>query len=140
MQLKIKKLRPDAIVPSFAHPGDAGIDLYTPDELTIQPGERVSAPIGLAMEIPDGHVGLLWDKSGLSHKHGLKSFGGVIDAGYRGEFKIGLMNLSNKPYTFAAGDKIIQMLVMPVLRPEVIEADELSDSVRGEGGFGSTGK
>ena len=140
MQLKIKKLRPDVKVPSYAHTGDAGFDVYIPDDLTIQPGERLSIPLGLAMEIPEGHTGLLLDKSGLSHKHGLKSFGGVIDAGYRGEFHVGIMNLSDKPYSFAKGDKIIQMLIMPVVHADIIETDTLSDSTRGTGAFGSSGK
>ncbi len=140
MQLKIKKLRPDTKLPTYAHPGDAGFDLYIPDDLTIQPGERLSIPLGLAMEIPDGYTGLLLDKSGLSHKHGLKSFGGVIDAGYRGEFHAGIMNLSDKPYTFSKGDKIMQMLIMPVAHADIIESDSLSESPRGAGAFGSSGK
>lgn len=140
MQLKIKKLRDDAKLPTYAHPGDAGFDLFIPDSLTIQPGERLSIPLGLAMEIPDGFTGLLLDKSGLSHKHGLKSFGGVIDAGYRGEFHVGLMNLSDKAYTFEKGDKIIQMLIMPVAHVAIVESDTLSDSARGSGAFGSSGK
>jgi len=140
MQLKIKKLRDDAKLPIYAHPGDAGFDLFIPDSLTIQPGERLSIPLGLAMEIPNGYTGLLLDKSGLSHKHGLKSFGGVIDAGYRGEFHVGIMNLSDKAYTFEKGDKIIQMLIMPVAHVNITEASELSESVRGTGAFGSSGK
>lgn len=140
MQLKIKKLRDDAKLPSYAHHGDAGFDLYIPDDLTIEPGARLSIPLGLAMEIPDGHTGLLLDKSGLSHKHGLKSFGGVIDAGYRGEFHVGIMNLSDKAYSFSKGDKIIQMLIMPVVHADIVEAGELSESQRGTGAFGSSGK
>jgi dUTP diphosphatase len=92
------------------------------------------------MEIPEGHAGLLLDKSGLSHKNGLKSFGGVIDSGYRGEIHAGIMNLSGEPYTFQKGDKIIQMLIMPVQTVEIIESDELSDTERGSGAFGSSGK
>lgn len=140
MDLKIKKLRDDAKLPTYAHIGDAGFDLYIPDDLTIKSGERLSIPLGLAMEIPDGYTGLLLDKSGLSHKHGLKSFGGVIDAGYRGEFHVGIMNLSDKDYTFSKGDKIIQMLIMPVARMNIIEANELTESDRGTGAFGSSGK
>lgn len=140
MQLKIKKLSPDAKIPTYAHPGDAGFDLFVPNDIVINPGERLSIPLGLALEIPDGFTGLLLDKSGLSHKHGLKSFGGVIDAGYRGEFHVGLVNLGDKPYSFAKGDKIIQMLIMPVAHAEIIESTELSESSRGEGAFGSSGK
>lgn len=140
MELKIKRLRPDITLPSYAHPGDAGMDLYVPDQLTIAPGKRLSIPLGLSVEIPDGYVILFFDKSGLSHKHGLKSFGGVIDSGYRGELKVGIMNLSDIPYTFNTGDKIIQMLIMPVMHAHISEVDELSDSQRGERGFGSSGK
>ena len=140
MQLKIKKLHPDAKIPHFAHEGDAGLDLYVPETLELAAGERKSIPLGLAFEIPAGYVGLLWDKSGISHKHGIKSFGGVIDAGYRGEVSVGLMNLSDKPYTFEKGHKIIQLLIQPIEHPEIVETDELAPSQRGEGGFGSTGK
>lgn len=140
MNLKIKKLREDAKLPTYAHIGDAGFDLYIPNDLTIKSGERLSIPLGLAMEIPEGYTGLLLDKSGLSHKHGLKSFGGVIDAGYRGEFHVGIMNLSDKDYSFSKGDKIIQMLIMPVARMNIIEANELTESDRGTGAFGSSGK
>lgn len=140
MQLKIKKIHPQVKIPSYAHSGDAGFDLFIPEEVTIQPGERLSIPLGLALEIPDGHAGLLLDKSGLSHKHGLKSFGGVIDAGYRGEVHAGIMNLGTLPYTLNAGDKIIQMLIMPVIRVDIQEVEELSQSDRGAGAFGSSGK
>jgi dUTP pyrophosphatase len=140
MHIHIQKLHTDARIPTYAHQGDAGFDIYIPYELTILPKERRSIPVGLAIEIPDGYVGLLFDKSGLSHTHGLKSYGGVIDAGFRGEIRVGLMNLSDTPYTFAQGDKLIQMLIMPVVRAEIIETDSLSDSDRGSGGFGSSGK
>lgn len=140
MQIKIKKLHPDLRIPSYAHPGDAGFDLFCNEKVTLEPGERKSIPLGLAVEIPDGYVALLFDKSRLSHIHGLKCFGGVMDSGYRGEYAVGLMNLSDKPYTFEKGDKIVQMLVMPVIRGVIEEVDELSDSSRGTGGFGSSGK
>lgn len=140
MQLKIKKLRPDIKLPTYGHAGDAGFDVYIPTEVTIQPGERKTIPLGLALEIPEGYAGLLLDKSSLSHKHGIQSFGGIIDSGYRGEFHAGIMNCSDKPYTFEKGDKIIQMLIMPVAHVDIVEAEELSASARGKGSFGSTGK
>jgi dUTP pyrophosphatase len=140
MIIKVKKIHPDAKIPCFAHPDDAGMDLYVPETVVLLPGERKSIPLGLAVEIPFGYVMLMWDKSGLSHKHGVKSFGGVIDAGYRGEIHVGVMNLSDKPYTFEKGHKIIQFLIQPVEHPTVVETDELSPSERGEGGLGSTGK
>jgi len=140
MKLKIKKIHPDAKIPEFAHPGDAGMDLYVPERVTLAPGQRKSIGLGIAMEIPDGHVGLMWDKSGLSHKYGVKSFGGVIDAGYRGEIHAGVMNLSRETYIFEKGHKIIQILIQKIDQPKIVVVDELSDSVRGEGGFGSSGK
>ncbi|MES2223840.1 MAG: dUTP diphosphatase [Patescibacteria group bacterium] len=140
MKLKIKKIHPDAKIPHYAHQGDAGFDLFVPESVTLDAQERKSIPLGLAVEIPDGYAGLLLDKSGLSHKHGLKSFGGVIDSGYRGEIHAGIMNLGDKPYILEKGHKIIQMLIMPVQFVDIEEADELSNSERGEGAFGSSGK
>lgn len=140
MQIKIKKIHPDARIPEFAHEGDAGMDLHVPETVRLLPGERKSIPLGLAFEIPPGYVGLMWDKSGLSHKYGVKTFGGVIDAGYRGEVHAGVMNLSGTPYTFEKGHKIVQILIQSVEHPEVVVVEELSPSERGVGGFGSTGK
>ena len=140
MELKIKKLHTDAKVPSYAHPGDAGFDLYAIEEVAIPVGVRVLIGTGIAMDIPDGFVGLIWDKSGLSTTHGLKTLGGVVDAGYRGEVKVGMVNLGTEEYTLSAGHKIAQMLIQKVERAEIIEVAELSETVRGEGGFGSTGK
>ncbi len=140
MNLKIKKVHPNAKIPKYAHHGDAGFDLYIPERFVINPGERKSIPLGIAMEIPYGFAGLLLDKSGLSHKHGLKSFGGVIDSGYRGQLHAGIMNLGTEPYTFEPGDKIIQMLIMPVETVDILEVEVLTDSERGQGAFGSSGK
>lgn len=140
MQLKFKKLHPDAIAPSFAHATDAGLDLCAVAGVTIAPGERVSIPTGLAFEIPVGYVGLIWDKSGLSHKGGLKSLGGVVDAGYRGEVFVGLLNAGQEPYSFAVGDKVGQILIQKIEQPTLVEATELTPADRGEGAFGSTGK
>jgi dUTP pyrophosphatase len=139
MQLKLKKLHPDAKVPSYAYRGDAGMDLYVPENIIIKVGERKTIPLGIAIEIPDGYVGLMFDKSSLSHKHGLKTYGNVIDSGYRGEIHVGIMNLSDKDYELKTGDKIIQMLIMPVFQVEVVVVDELSGSDRGDGNFGSSG-
>lgn len=140
MKLKIKKIHKNATIPSFAHPGDAGMDLHVPEQVEIKAGERKSIPLGLAFEIPEGYVGLMWDKSGLSHKHGIKTFGGVIDSGYRGEVHAGVMNLSTETYVFEKGHKITQLVIQKVEHPEIVEVEELSSSVRGHGAFGSSGK
>ena len=140
MKLNIKKLDEKAIVPNYAHPNDAGMDLFAIEEVLIKSGERVQVKTGIAMSIPDGHVGLIWDKSGLSHKFGLKVLGGVIDAGYRGEIMIGMINLGSEDYIVEVGNKVAQILIQKVEQPEIIEVEELTDSVRGDKGFGSTGK
>ncbi len=140
MKLLIKKLHPEAKVPAFAHVTDAGLDLCAVETVTIAPGERTSIATGIAMAIPEGHVGLVWDKSGIAHKGGLKTLGGVIDAGYRGEIFVGLLNTGDVPYTFEAGHKVAQILIQAIVQPELVETDELPEADRGEKAFGSTGK
>lgn len=140
MEIKVKKIHPDAKLPTYAHHGDAGFDLYAIESVTVPAGERVLVSTGIAIEIPEGYVGLIWDKSGLSMNHGLKNLGGVIDAGYRGEIKAGFVNLSKQDYTITVGHKVAQMLIQKVERAEIKEVEELSDTTRGHGGFGSTGK
>ena len=140
MQLKVKKLIDDAIIPKFALSGDAGLDIYSISDYCIEPWTFCAVDTGIAMEIPVGYVGLVWDKSGVAIKNGIKILGGVVDASYRGEIKIGLVNLSDKNYVINKGDKVAQMLIQKFESPEIIEATELSDSERGAGAFGSTGK
>jgi len=140
MKLKIKRLDSSVNLPTYAHIGDAAFDLYASRDITLKPGERMSIPTGLSMEIPDGHVGLIWDKSGLSHKHGLKTFGGVIDAGYRGEILVGMMNLGTEAYTFEKNHKLAQMIIQKREKVDIIEVEKLSDTDRSDRGIGSTGK
>jgi dUTP pyrophosphatase len=140
MKLKIKKLHPDAVIPKHAHATDAGMDLFALDAFEMAPNERKSIALGIAIEIPEGYVGLIWDKSGLSHKYGIKTFGGVIDSGYRGELHVGLMNLADESFRFEKGHKVAQLLIQKVEYIDFEEAGELSQTTRGEGGFGSTGK
>lgn len=140
MKLKIKKMHPEAKLPSYAHPYDAGMDLFALEEVKIKPGETARIRSGVALEIPEGFVGLCWDKSGLSMKNGIKVLAGVIDSGFRGELVMGVINLGKEEYTFEKGHKVMQMLVQPVEIMEIIETEELSETSRGEGGFGSTGK
>lgn len=139
MKVLIKKLRDDARIPTRAHHDDAGIDLYACGEHVVAPGETATIPLGVAFEIPLGYVGLIWDKSSIGSKS-IKTLCGVIDAGYRGEVKIMLHNLSAEAYTFEHGHKVAQMLIQTVELCEVEEVSELSESARGEGAFGSTGK
>ncbi|HNZ55363.1 MAG TPA: dUTP diphosphatase [Candidatus Paceibacterota bacterium] len=140
MIIKIKKLNPEAKLPIYAHPGDAGMDFFALAETEIKPGEVVRVKTGIALELPVGYVGLIWDKSGLAANHGLKTMAGVLDAGYRGELQIVVTNLSKEIYSIKKHDKVAQMLIQRIESPELIEVDELSDTSRGEGGFGSTGK
>ena len=140
MKLKIKKLHADAILPKYATKDDAGMDLFAIESVELAPLERGQIGIGIAMEIPEGYVGLVWDKSGLSHKFGIKTLGGVIDSGYRGEIKVGVINLGKEKYIFEKGHKVAQMIIQKKETPEIIETEELADSERGHGAFGSTGK
>jgi dUTP pyrophosphatase len=137
--IKVKKLSIDAILPSYSHSDDAGMDFFSNVTFTLKPKERVLVTTGISMAIPKGYVGLIWDKSGIATKHGIKTMAGVIDSGYRGEIKILVNNLSDSPYTIEKGKKIAQMLIQPVEQKKIIEVSELDESDRGEGGFGSTG-
>ncbi len=140
MLLKIKKLSKDAILPSYAHEDDAGMDLFSVEDVLILKGQRVQVSTGIATEIPKGHVGLIWDKSGLSHKYGLKTLGGVIDSSYRGEIKVGMINLGDEDYKIEKGHKVAQMIIQEKITMQIMEVDDLEDSARGDGAFGSTGK
>lgn len=136
---KFKKLVPEAIIPRYALPGDAGLDLYSVEDTVIGPGERFAVPTGLAIELPEGYVALVWGKSGIALRSGVTTFGGVIEHTYRGEYKIILYNSSAEPYHIKKGDKIAQLLIQPIVTAEIIEVNELSETVRGAGGFGHTG-
>ena len=137
MHIKAKKIHPEAIIPSHLLRGDAGLDLCSVVDVTIKPGERELVPTGLAFELPAGYVALIWDKSGVAWKGGIKTMGGVIEHSYRGEYKIIMHNTGETDYIVKKGDKIAQMLIQPIMSVEVEEATELSESVRGGHGFGS---
>ena len=138
--LKIKRLDKEATLPKYAHEGDAGLDLFSAEDYILKPNERKAFKTGIAMAIPKGYVGLVWDKSGLAAKHGIKTMAGVVDSGYRGEVLVVLKNLGEKPVQIEKNMKIAQMLIQPVESKNIIEVDDLEDTGRGQGGFGSTGK
>jgi len=138
MELKVKRIHPDAKLPIYGHPGDAGLDLFSIADRELAPGEVFAVPTGVQIAVPPGHVGLVWDKSGISLK-GVHRLAGVIDAGYRGEIQVVMINLGGTPFAIRKGMKIAQMLVQPVTSVTVVESDALDDTSRGEGGFGSTG-
>lgn len=143
MDLQVTKLHIDAVLPTRAHPGDAGLDLYSIEGGHIGPGERWSLGTGIAVEIPEGHAGLVLPRSGLAREHGitLVNSPGLIDAGYRGEIRVLLLNTDPaETVRIEAGARIAQLVVSPVSLAEPVEVAELSDSARGDGGFGSTGR
>lgn len=139
MKIKIKKLNEDAIIPHYVHEGDAGMDIYSVEDVVIESKKRVVVSTGISIELPRGYVSLIWDKSGLAAKHGIKTMAGVCDAGYRGEYKIVLLNTSEESYEIKKGDKIAQILIQKIENPEIEKVKELEETKRGEGGFGSTG-
>ena len=138
MELKVKRIHPEAKLPVYGHPGDAGLDLFSAVDRELGPGDVFAVPTGIQIAIPPGHVGLIWDKSGISLM-GVHRLAGVIDAGYRGEVQVVLANLGDGPFAVKKGQKIAQMLVQSVAAVTVVEAESLDDTSRGEGGFGSTG-
>ena len=140
LEIQIKKVEADAKIPDQPYEGDAGFDLYAQEEVTLEPMERTGVRTGIALAIPKGYVGLIWDKSGIAIKTGHKTLAGVIDAGYRGEVLAGIINLSDKPHTFSKGDKVAQMLIQKVEEIKIQEVENLDETERGEKGFGSSGK
>lgn len=142
MILKFKKLVPDAVLPAYAHPGDAGMDLRSVEELTIPAGARALVHTGLVMMLPPGYEAQVRPRSGLALKHGVTVLNtpGTIDAGYRGEVGVILVNFGDREFAVAKGDRIAQMVIAPVTQPEkIMEVAEIDATDRGAGGFGSTG-
>lgn len=143
--LKIKKLNEKAVIPERATPGSAGMDLYAvlDEPITLKAGETALIPTGLAIALESANeVALIFPRSGLSIKHGIGLLNsvGVIDSDYRGEIKVGVINQINKPYTIEPNERIAQMVIMPVSLPTILEVEELDETERGEGGFGSTNR
>jgi dUTP pyrophosphatase len=139
MELKVNKIHPDARLPQYSHKGDAGLDLFSSVDCVLKKGEVKPIPSGIRMAIPEGHVGLIWDKSGVSLK-GVHRLAGVIDSGYRGEVRVVMVNFGEETFVIKKGMKIAQLLIQPVMEVEVVEAEELEKTSRGKNGFGSTGK
>lgn len=139
MKIKIKKLNPNCIIPSYAHPGDAGLDLYSLEDYELKPGERKRFDLGFALEFPQGYVALTRDRGSLSTQ-AIHNVGGVFDCTYRGEYNCSLINLSDKTFAIKKGDRIAQLIIFPIAYAELEESNELSPTSRGDGRFGSTGK
>ncbi|CAB4771918.1 unannotated protein [freshwater metagenome] len=142
LSVPVVRLDPDLPLPSYAHPGDAGADLLTTVDVVLAPGERALVPTGVALAIPEGYVGLVHPRSGLAARHGLSIVNtpGTVDAGYRGEVKVLLVNLDpREPVELRRGDRVAQLVLQRVERAGFVEVDALPDSARGAGGYGSTG-
>ncbi len=141
-ELPVQRLHADAVLPAYAHEGDAGLDLTSVAAVTLAPGERTAVPTGLAMAIPAGWVGLVHPRSGLARRHGITvaNAPGTIDAGYRGEVLVLLVNLGAEDVSLAAGERVAQLVLQRVGQAEVVEVASLDDTSRGGGGFGSTGR
>jgi dUTP pyrophosphatase len=140
--VQIRRFDPEAPLPSYAHPGDAGADLTTTVDVRLEPGERALVPTGIGIALPPGYVGLVHPRSGLAARCGLSIVNapGTVDAGYRGEIKVALVNLDARaPVVLRRGDRIAQLVVQQVERATFVEVDDLPVSVRGDGGHGSTG-
>ena len=144
MKIAVKKLHPDALLPTYGSAEAAGADLYAclDAPVTIEPGQTAFIPTGLALEVPQGCAGLIYARSGLACKKGLAPANkvGVVDSDYRGEVKIALHNHGTQPQIVGPGERVAQFIITPVLTPAYEEVEDLSDTARGAGGFGSTGK
>lgn len=138
-KIRVRRVSPDATLPTRAHPDDAGLDLYCTEDFTLQPESGRAIKTGIALALPQGYVGLVADRSSMAKK-GIKSAGGVIDAGYRGEIHIVLWNIARESISIRKGERIAQLLIFPIATPAVEEVTELDETLRGQKGFGSTGK
>ena len=139
MEFRVKRIDAEAKLPVYGHPGDAGLDLFSLKEHILAAGEVKAVGTGIQVAVPRGHVGLVWDKSGIS-LNAVHRLAGVIDSGYRGEVRVVLANLGQEPFIIEKGMKIAQVLIQEVASVTVIEDEDLDETSRGSGGFGSTGK
>jgi dUTP pyrophosphatase len=143
MELPVAKLQESAVLPTRAHEGDAGLDLYACESAHIGPGERWGVGTGIAVEIPEGHAGLVLPRSGLAREHGISLVNapGLIDSGYRGEIRVLLLNTDPaETFRVQPGDRVAQLVLAPIALAAPVEATALAESARGEGGFGSSGR
>ena len=142
-ELPVRRLDPGLPLPAYAHPGDAGADLCAAEDVVLPPGGRATVGTGIAIAVPDGHAAFVHPRSGLASRHGVTVVNapGTIDAGYRGEVRVVLLNTDpDEPFTVRRGDRIAQLVVQPVTRVRFVDVAELPATPRGEGGFGSTGR
>jgi len=140
MKILIKKIYDNVKLPSYAHSGDVGMDLFSRENYELKPGERKIFDLGFQMEFPVGYAGIIKDKGSLPKNAGIHTMGGVFDAGYRGEYNVNLINLGQENYQINKGDKIAQLVIYPIEIADLKEVENLSETCRGAGCFGSTGK
>ena len=140
LEIKIKKIAENAVIPKYAHYGDAGFDLHSTGEYIVKPKETAIVKTGIQIEIPNGYFGSIRDRSGLAVKHSIHTLAGVVDSGYRGEIKVALINLGEIEFVIRGGDRIAQMIIQPYEFCKIKEAENLSETSRGWGGFGSSGE
>ena len=140
IEVAVRRLRPDAEIPSQAYEGDAGLDLAACEPAVLEPGERAIVPTGVAVEIPKGYAGFIQPRSGLAARHGIGIVNspGLIDSGYRGEIRVVLLNTGREPFSVEAGMRVAQLVIAPVASVRLVEVDELAASERGTQGFGSS--
>ena len=136
--MNVKKIHPNALLPRRAHPTDSGADLFAVERTVLPPHAVTHVHTGVAVELPENTSGIIWGKSSVESK-GIKAMAGLVDAPYRGELIVCMFNLNDTEFVFEAGQKVAQLVILPTLYPDFTEADELSDTARGNGGFGSTG-
>jgi len=142
MIIRFKRIHPDAVLPAYAHPSDAGMDIRSVEDLVLPAGRRCLVPTGLVMLLPPMYEAQVRPRSGLALKHGVTVLNtpGTIDSGYRGEIGVILANFGDTDFSIKKGDKIAQLVIAPVTQPEIVETDVVDETDRGAGGFGSTGK
>jgi dUTP pyrophosphatase len=140
--LPVRRLRPEAVLPSRAYEGDAGLDLSAAEAVVLAPGERAVIGTGLAVAVPEGHAAFVQPRSGLAARHGITIVNapGLVDSGYRGEVKVVLLNTGSEPFAVDPGMRIAQLVVLPVASADPVEVDELPGTERGERGHGSSGR
>lgn len=140
MKLSVKRLEKNAVLPNHAKKNDAAIDLSSCEEIVLNPMEKKVVRTGIALAIPGGYAGFVWDRSGLAANHSVHTMAGVVDSGYRGEIKVVMINLGKEEFRVEKGMRIAQLAIQPVLSVDISEVDDLDESERGKSGFGSTGR
>jgi dUTP pyrophosphatase len=140
VKIKVRKLKKNAVLPRYVRVGDAAMDLVSTENYLVKPGERVLVSTGIACELPEGYLAYIWGRSGLALKKGIAILGGVIECTYRGEYGVIVLNTGDEDFEILVGDRIAQVVIQPVVTVDVVEVDELGNSIRGDAAWGSSGR